>query len=159
MSIGSVLRELHYHEFRLASRLLRLAERQHAEPRIRRVARDLARCSDEHVIRIAKAAPRFGIDLSAHPADDDGIARGLRKTGDRLGTSSEAGLTLLRDLRQIHLDAAEVCVDWEMISTAAQASEDAELLDLARQCHPESLGQLHWVGAQISLLSPRVLLS
>jgi hypothetical protein len=66
---------------------------------------------------------------------------------------------LLADLRHLHRVAAWISLDWELLAQGAQAAKDAELLALAKRCHPESLRQMRWANAMLKVLSPQVLVS
>jgi hypothetical protein len=41
----------------------------------------------------------------------------------------------------------------------AQAVKDADLIELAERCHPDTLRQLKWADAMLKTLSPQVLAS
>ncbi|MGI5171589.1 hypothetical protein ACQEU3_45315 [Spirillospora sp. CA-253888] len=69
------------------------------------------------------------------------------------------GLVLLRDLRTVHLRAAEVPLGWVMIAQAAQAGEKGDLLALAQRCRPYTLRQMRWATAFIKQASAQILLS
>jgi hypothetical protein len=77
-------------------------------------------------------------------------ARGL------LAADSDPGLNLLADLRRLHLGAAGVSVDWELLGQGAQAVKDADLLEVCRRCHPQTLRQMSWANAMLKVLSPQV---
>ncbi|MBG0857433.1 hypothetical protein I2W78_37715 [Streptomyces spinoverrucosus] len=66
---------------------------------------------------------------------------------------------LLHDLREVHVRASEVSLDWELVARAAQATADERLLDLVRQCHPDTLRQLRWANASLKGNAPQVLTS
>ncbi|MQY07884.1 hypothetical protein [Actinomadura macrotermitis] len=160
MSVAAVLRELHAHEQELAHRLLRVSERHRPEPEIHHLARDLAGWSRRHLVEIAGTGRRFGLDLDPDPAVEPGLAARLREKGGELaGRRPEPGLLLLHDLRGVHVQAAEVSVDWVMIAQAAQASRDGDLLALTDRCHPDTLRQMRWANAHVKVLSPQILLS
>jgi hypothetical protein len=81
------------------------------------------------------------------------------KADEFAGQPSEPSLLLLTDLRHLHLAAAGVSLDWELLAQGAQAAKDAELLALATRCHPHSLRQMRWANAMLKTLSPQALLS
>ncbi|CAL9575869.1 hypothetical protein SUDANB171_04912 [Streptomyces sp. enrichment culture] len=148
MNLTPLLHALHQAENALAQHLLEVAGRHRAEHEVHHVARDLAGWSRRHAEALAEAT---GSGPDGHPR---------RAPGDchpNPVLEAEAGLRLLRDLRQLHLHAAAVSVDWELLAQAAQARRRPELLRLAQQCHPDTLRQLRWANAQLKVLSPQLL--
>ncbi|MEY9996549.1 hypothetical protein ABIE67_008581 [Streptomyces sp. V4I8] len=159
--ITLTLRALHHGEQRLADELTAVAERHRTEHEVHHVATDLARWSREHVQRVADTGRDHGVNL-AGPADHDtsGLLSTLRqKAAEAVGRRPEPGLLLLRDLRELHLDATENSLYWEMLAQAAQATRDDPLLALASACHPQTLRQLRWTNTMIKNLSPQILTS
>lgn len=148
-------------EGELEKDLLAAAERHHTEHGVHHVARDLARWSHEHGIRLADTARTSGLDLSGppdHPAAS--VMATLReRTAEALGRRPEPGLRLLHDLRALHLAASGNSVHWEMLAQAAQATRDTRLLGLASSCHPRTLRQLRWTNTMIKNFSPQLLTS
>jgi hypothetical protein len=160
--IPIVLRALHDGERGLERDLLAAADRHSVEHEFHHVATDISRWSHEHAERIARAAEPHGLDL---PGPADHPEPGLLPATER-GTVSEAlgrwrapGLLLLRDLRDLHLAAAENSLNWEMLAQVAQATSDDGLLRLAADCHPGTLRQMRWTNTMIKVLSPQLLAS
>ncbi|MFD6077495.1 hypothetical protein ACFWG5_18130 [Streptomyces hydrogenans] len=157
-----VLRALHRGEQDLAMELASVAERHAAEHEIHHVALDLAAWSREHVERLERAARAHGPDFAW--ADQDGSASGslatptVRPAGAR-GRGPEPGLLLLHDLRDLHLRATENSLYWEMLAQVARATRDDRALDLASDCRPRTLRQIHWTNTMIKTLSPQALSS
>jgi hypothetical protein len=156
-----VLRTLHHGEQHLARQLTTVAERHRTEHEIHHVATDLARWSGEHVRRLAEVGRTHGLDLDDSPfASARGPMSVLReKTAEALGHRPEPGLLLLRDLRELHLAAAENSLYWEMLGQVAQARRDGELLAVVSACHPRTLRQMRWINTMIKNLSPQLLTS
>ncbi|MER6694921.1 hypothetical protein [Streptomyces minutiscleroticus] len=162
--IALTLRALHHGEGRLARHFVTVAQRHRTEHEVHHVAGDLAAWSREHVRRLADTAAGRGLDLGGpsgtSDASDDGILATLRrKTAELTGHRPEPALLLLRDLRDLHLDATENSLHWEMLAQAAQASRDSALLGLASACHPQTLRQMRWTNTMIKTLSPQALTS
>ncbi|MFF5475873.1 hypothetical protein ACFY5C_00745 [Streptomyces sp. NPDC012935] len=142
--INLTLRALHHGEQRLAKELTDVAERHRAEHEVHHVATDLAGWSREHVRRLAESGRDHDLKLG-DPSEPDtsGLLPTLReKAAEAVGRRPEPGLLLLRDLRELHLDATENSLYWEMLAQAAQATRDDGLLALASACHPQTLRQL-----------------
>lgn len=159
--ITTTLKELHHGERDLEHDLLVAAERHRADHEFHHVATDVARWSREHTRRLAEAGHAYDLDLSG-PADNPtpGALAALReKAAEALGRRPEAGLLLLHDLRELHLDATRNSLHWEMLAQAAQAARDEQLLELASTCHPQTLRQLRWTNTMLKELSPQLLLT
>ncbi|NKQ53951.1 hypothetical protein HFP15_13775 [Amycolatopsis sp. K13G38] len=147
MKLGLALRELHRSELALVRELLAVSERHRAEHEVHHIARDLAAWSREHVRVLAATARDYGLDLE-HEAPEE-------VSGHGTGTP----VRLLGDLRRLHLDAAGVSLDWELLAQGAQALKDTRLLGLAQLCHPETLRQMKWANAMLKNLAPQILAS
>ncbi|MGI5405058.1 hypothetical protein ACQEVG_37610 [Streptomyces sp. CA-135486] len=157
--IVTVLRALDTGERELAQGLDTAAERHRAEHEIHHVATDLARWSREHAQCLAYYAHARGLDLTV-PSDALYVLSPLRQhTAETGGHRPEAGLLLLRDLRELHLRATENSLSWEALAQAAQATTDTELLELTSACHPRTLRQMRWTNTMIKNLSPQILTS
>ncbi|MGW1273949.1 hypothetical protein [Streptomyces sp. NPDC002491] len=165
--IAFTLRALHHGERHLAGQLTAVAERHRTEHEVHHVARDLAAWSRAHVADLAEAARAHGLDLDGSPGAPatgatgaTGVLSTLReKAAEAVGRRPEPGLLLLRDLRELHLSAAENSLYWEMLAQAAQATKDDELLAVVSSCHPQTLRQMRWTNTLIKNLSPQVLTS
>ncbi|KAB1148691.1 hypothetical protein F7R91_07830 [Streptomyces luteolifulvus] len=156
-----VLRALYDGERELERQFLAAADRHCGEHEFHHVAKDMARWSHEHSERIAHAAAPHDLHLPG-PMDrpEPGPPAILRETpGRSVGRQPPPGLHLLRDLRDLHLAATENSLNWEMLAEVAQAAGDTGLLDLAADCHPQTLRQLRWTNTMIKTLSPQLLTS
>ncbi|MFI9615250.1 hypothetical protein ACIHCM_26845 [Streptomyces sp. NPDC052023] len=149
MKIGLALSELHDAEVELVRTLLRTAEHHRSAHDVHHLALDLAAWSRRHLRELAAVGGRYGVDL----VQDQEPAHGRHAQDGE----PDAGLLLLRDLREVHVRASEVSLDWELLAQAAQATGDEGLLDLVRQCHPDTLRQLRWANAHLKDNTPQVL--
>jgi predicted nucleic acid-binding protein len=160
VKIGLLLHELHHDENDLVHELLHISERHRVDHEIHHVGRDLARWSQEHVRILAAVGERFGVRLDAEPVDELKTGERLReKAGELLGRRPQAALLLLRDLREVHIKASGVSVDWEMLGQAAQGAKDTALLKTVQRCHPDSLRQIRWANGKLKESAPQILLS
>ncbi len=64
---------------------------------------------------------------------------------------------LLEELRALYLLAHEVAVTWAMALQAAQAARDAELKEVAGDCHTEAETQAKWFLTRIKTGAPQAL--
>jgi hypothetical protein len=71
----------------------------------------------------------------------------------------ERTLLLLADLRHVHRKVAGVSLDWELLAQAAQAMKKQPLVQLAADCHPQTLRQMRWANAHLKVTSPQVIAS
>lgn len=160
MKLVLALRELHRSETSLAHRFHRVGERHKADHDIFHLCADLAGWSEDHVAKLARAGRSHGARLAESPPRPGRLLSSLREvTSVVLGRRPEPGLLLLADLRSLHLHAAAVSVDWELLAQGAQAARDQELLELAARCHPETLRQMDWANTKLKELAPQVLMS
>jgi len=160
VKIGLVLRELHRSENDLAHELLQISDRHRVDHEVHHVARDLAAWSQQHVRELAEVAERYGESLDPEPEGEANLAQKVLDKGSELvGRMKVPGLLLLRDLREIHMKAAGVSLDWEMLAQAAQGIQDTELLGVASACHAETLRQLKWSNAKLKEESTQILVS
>lgn len=159
--ITLTLRALHHGERKLEKDLLAAAERHHTEHEFHHVATDLAGWSHEHRVRLAEAGHHYGLDLaSPHGQPSPGIMAALREVAaDTLTRRPETGLLLLHDLHDLYLAASGNSLYWEILAQAAQATRDTRLLELASDCHPQTLRQIRWANTMIKDLSPQLLTS
>jgi hypothetical protein len=158
--VPMALEELHRSENDLAGHLLKVSDRHKADHEIFYVARDIARWSQEHVRRLAEIGRDHGLDLDPVPATDDGILAAVRQKGDELlGRHHEASLVLLHDLRTVHRMAAGTSLDWEILAQTAQALKESALLELAKQCHPQTLRQMRWANAKLKEAAAQVMVT
>ena len=65
-----------------------------------------------------------------------------------MGRRPEAGMLLLRDLRELYLKACGVSADWELLAQAAQGIKHRDLLALAQKCHPQTIRQMKWANGK-----------
>ncbi|MGW5188193.1 hypothetical protein ACWEOO_02990 [Kribbella sp. NPDC004138] len=158
--VGLALRELHRAENDLAAELLRASSRHKADHDIFYLGRDLARWSQDHVRALAKHGENYGVGLDAEPHEEAGLLAAARHLGaEFLGGQHDAALLLLRDLREIHRQAAGVSLDWEILAQTAQALKDDELLELAKTCHPQTLRQLRWANASLKANAAQIMVT
>lgn len=101
------------------------------------VARDLERWSARNIQRINEVAAALDVDLSGSIVD----------------------IEVLADLRRLYLAAAQASLAWEELAQVAQATQAAELTDLAAACHPQTLRQVRWANTMIKTQSPQALSS
>ncbi|MEU6328532.1 hypothetical protein ABZ851_14820 [Streptomyces sp. NPDC047049] len=161
--IKIILRTLHHGERNLAEGLTTAAQRHRAEHEVHHIGNDLATWSKQHVQRLSETAADYGLTLDglsdAAPSDSVFATLIRNKASEAVGHRPEPGLLLLRDLRQLHLAAAENSLHWEMLAQAAQATKDDRLLSLSSTCHPQTLRQMRWTNTLIKTLSPQILTS
>lgn len=158
-AVALVVEDLHEGEHDLVERLRRAAHQHATDYDVRHGATELSRWSEDHVRRLAETGSRFGLKLASTV---DGTGEGaidqlLEKTAKALGRRPEPALLLLRDLRDLHLAATRNKVNWEMLSQAAKALRDAELLELTKSCQSQTDRQLRWTTTLVKELSPQAL--
>jgi hypothetical protein len=158
--IQYALKRLHQGENEASVLLLRMAERHRTEHEVHHVARDLASWSQEHVRLLAEHAVHFDLDLDDEADAPHSVTAHLRESlATVIGRRPEPGLLLLEDLRHLYLQTSENSLAWEMLAQVTQAKHERELLDLSKECHPQTLRQIRWANTMLKVQSPQVLAS
>ena len=154
--IALSIRLLRRDEDRLASEMLAVGERHRTDQEVYHLTRTLAALSQDHV----RALAEFAGGTPDDEEDDGGWRSELReKAAELVGRRPEPGLLLLRDVRKLHLMAAQTSIDWVILGQAAQAARDLDLLAVVTRCHPETLRQLRWTVTKLKEAAPQVLTS
>jgi hypothetical protein len=160
MKLGMAIEEVHSAEAALVEEMLRAGERHKADHDVYHLTRTLANKGRERMKALEPHAERYGVKLGDDPGDGGGVMATLREKGSELaGRRPETGVLLLRDVRKLHLLAAEASIDWTMLGQGAQAARDTELLATVSACHPETLRALKWTTTKLKEASPQVLTS
>jgi hypothetical protein len=160
MKIGIAIREVARAEEELADQLLKVGERHRTDHDVYHLSRQLSRWAQGHVAALQEFAERYGADVDADDVgrESAGPLAAMRETAaELLGRRPAAGLLLLRDLRSIHLLAAEASLNWTLLGQAAQAAKDPELLRCVSLCHPETLRTMRWTLTKLKVAAPQVL--
>jgi hypothetical protein len=155
-----MIEDVHEAEATLIEELLRIGERHKADHDVFHLTRTFAQRGRERLKALDPHAERYDALMEGEPGNGGGVIGSLREKGSHLlGLRPEAGLLLLRDVRKLHLLAAEASIDWTMLGQAAQAVRDAELLATVGECHPETLRTLRWTTTRLKEAAPQVLTS
>jgi hypothetical protein len=158
--VGAAIEELHRAENELVGELLGISDRHVADHEIHHVARDIAGWSREHVRRLAEVGRAYDLELDPGPDDRRTVMTRVKQAGAQLTARfHEPAVLLLADLRHLHRVAAGVSLDWEVLAQAAQAVEDADLLALASDCHPQTLRQMRFANAKVKELSAQAIVT
>lgn len=159
--IGHLLDDLRDAETDLAHQYRVVAERQAAEQDVYYLCHTLASQAAEHAERVRRIAERFDKKLSEPGADRlTNVLAGMRhKTSELLGRRPEAGLLLLRDLRELYLMAEEANIHWLALGQVAQAVRDQQLLDEVSDLHKQTLTQIKWLKTRVKEATPQILVS
>ena len=159
MRIALALREVAGAEAELADALVRIGERHRADHDVFHMSRTLAGKSGESLDALVPFAERYDTDIDAdHGEPADGLRSTLReKSSELLGRRPEAGVLLLRDLRELHLLAAAASIDWVVLGQGAQAVRDQELLGVVTARHEYALKTLNWTTTRLKEAAPQVL--
>jgi hypothetical protein len=139
MKIGPLLAHVAELEENLAVELRAAADRHRGEHDIYHQCHTFAVTADKRVRKLGPVAERYG-------------GQPMWKTA--IGDGSE---DVLEDLRVIYLRAQENAVTWLMISQAAKAAHDQELLSLATECHSQTEVQAKWFMSRIKTGAPQAL--
>ncbi|GAA1489448.1 hypothetical protein [Brachybacterium sacelli] len=150
-----VLEKTYRAEGAVIAHLQALLERHPAEHEVRHVSIDLLELSRSNREHLAAVAAEQDLDLTALEEDSEDHDATVQGAGVEPGTP----LGLLEDFRELLLRASGASLDWEMLAQHAQAAHERTLLDLASQCHPQTLRQIAWANTMLKTSSPQALAS
>jgi hypothetical protein len=162
MKIGLAIHEFAHAEQELADQLLKVGERHRADNDVYHLTRQLSRWAQGHVVALQQFAERYDTTVSGEETgrESAGPLTALReKSAELLGRRPASGVLLLRDLRDVHLLAAEASLNWTLLGQAAQAAKDQELMDCVSLCHPETLRTMRWSLTKLKSAAPQVLVT
>jgi hypothetical protein len=160
VKLGLAIDDVADAEQHLAEALLSVGERHRADHDVYHLTRQLARWSQGHLAALAPFAERYGSDVSTDDVGEQrrGPLSAIREKGAELaGRRPAGGLLLLRDVRRLHLLAAEASVEWTILGQGAQAARDSDLLECVSLCHPETLRTMRWALTKLKESAPQVL--
>ena len=161
MKIGPAVKELQESETDLAEQFREVGERHPSEHDLYHLSHRFAKQCESHAERLAPVAERYGTEpADAEAGEGGGLFEALReKTGALLGRRPESGVLLLRDLRELYLAAQETLITWTIVNQGAMAARDQELLEIIKDCVPETELQVKWLLTRIKVSAPQVLTS
>jgi hypothetical protein len=163
LKLGLAIEDTAEAERELAGALLDVGERHRTDHDVFHVTRTLADLALGHVERLASHAARYEASVEDELDGDPGPAKPVRaaveKGAELIGRRPEPGIMLLRDLRRLHLLAAEASIDWVALAQGAQAAKDPSLLETVGGGHDETLRTLKWTTYRLKAAAPQVLTS
>jgi hypothetical protein len=151
------------HKEALAHDLNTLGERHKADHDVYHLTGVLLRIAHTNLERLAPHAERYGVAIDTDDGPDHhaptlaGKAR--EKTAELIGRRPEPSLVLIHDLRTLHMLYAEASINYVIISQAAQAAADTELLDAISACHAQTLRGMKWTVTRLKTAAPHALTS
>jgi hypothetical protein len=159
---GLLFDQLHDAEISLAADYRKVGERHAAEHDMWHTCHIFARQCEARAAEIRLAGERYGKHLS-QPHEVEAIrslaAQARRAVADIVGRPPATALLMLGDLRHLYLAAEEANVHWLMLGQVAQASRDAQSLEVVDLLHRQLLSQIKWLKSQIKEATPQVLLA
>jgi hypothetical protein len=141
VKLGAAIGEVYAAEAALADGLLQVGNRHTADHDVFHLTRTLGAHALKRMEALEPHAKRYGAPL-------DTAAPALSPSG-----------SLLDDVRELHLLAAEASIDWTILGQGAQAARDRELLALVGESHPEALRVLRWTTTKLKETAPQALMS
>jgi hypothetical protein len=160
MKVGRAVKQLHDAELDLAERYRAIGGRHPSDHDVYHQTRTFAKQCVDHANKLQPIAGRYGDELEPEEEPKEGLVDTLRaKTGALLGRRPESGLLLLRDLRELYLDAQETLIMWVIVHQGAMAARDTELLGVVSECNLETELQVKWFVTRIKVTAPQVLMS
>jgi hypothetical protein len=155
-----LLQQLHESETHLAKEFRRVATREAVEQDVYYLGHRMATMCDSHAEKLRAVGERHGADLDP-PEDSSAIGKLLgslqHTASEMVGRNPDAGLLLLRDLRELYLMAQEASIHWIALGQVAQAVRDPDLLGLVSELHTETITQIKWLKTKIREATPPIL--
>jgi hypothetical protein len=161
MKLGTAIEQARSAEAELAGELRKVGERHAVEHDLYHLTRTLARACHEHIERLRPHAARHGADDDpADVADSPALLEWMRRrSAELLGRSELTGMLLLRDLRNLYLQAQEAEIAWVILMQAARAARDGELLETVTEIHEDAELRGKWLRTRIKETAPQVLVA
>jgi hypothetical protein len=159
MKVGAAIEHLHASEGELAQHLRAVAQRHATEHDVYHVGHALSDKCEELVEALAPFATAYGQRVGDHDVASALAERVRRTTAAVLGRSERAGILLLRDLRELWVEASETEIDWVIVRQGAMAARD---MDLMRTCDigiTQTEGVVRWLKTRIKESSPQILMT
>ncbi|MFZ5658475.1 MAG: molybdopterin oxidoreductase [Pseudomonadota bacterium] len=148
MHVGHYLELLRASEQQLADALLAVAGQHGDEPDIEQTCRLLAAWSQDAGQVLAPLVTRYATEAPGEPERlHQALFRGVRR----------GNLALVRDLHDLYLLAQEVQLSAGVLSQAARALRDQELLAACESIGAQSKRQLDWLLTRIRQAAPQAL--
>jgi hypothetical protein len=161
MKLDKAINDAREAETDVARELRKVGERHAVEHDLYHLSHTLARQCEAHLELLRPFASRYGAD-DAPPdvAETPTVLERLRhKTSELLGRSEATGMLLLRDLRDLYLQAQEAELAWVILAQAAQAARDRELLSVVTGIHEHAETRGKWLRTRIKEVSPQILVA
>jgi hypothetical protein len=158
--IGLAIGQLHDSLTDLSAEYRKVGQRHPSDHDVFHICRRLSLECSGYAQQVAAVAGRFGKPISGgeEPEYWQNLLGALRrKTGAIAARTTETGLLLLRDLRDLYLTAQECEINWTIVHQAAQAVRDAELVELTADGIHETSIQVKWLKTRLKLAAPQVL--
>jgi hypothetical protein len=162
MKLGAALEHLRRSVSDLAEDIRAAGERHASQQDVYHMSHTLS-------TRIEQLATSLGPFLEAYgQSPEDGEAgdafrafaeKVRRATSTMTRRSSKTGLVLLRDLRELFVDASQVEIDWTIVRQGAMAARDEALMNFATVGLEETGRVLRWLKTRIKEASPQILMS
>jgi hypothetical protein len=153
MQLATYLALAHRSEQTLAGSFRVVGEGHAQHPDVLFMCRTLADLSDDHVRRLAPVVERYG---ERHHGDD--VEEPERLHADGLAAVRSGPVGLLRDLQDLHVLGTLVQTTWTVVTQAAQALRDRELIEVAQHANGETSRQLSWLNTRMKAAAPQALI-
>jgi hypothetical protein len=148
VKIDAAIQDVVELELELAKSLVVVGDRHAGEHDLYQLGRTLARQCTARVERLEPFTDRYGGSADAVAAQPYGTRAKPR--------AEPAGLVLLRDLRELYLQAHAAEILWVALVQAAKAIRDADLVEVATTCQQEAETCGKWLRTRIKKASPQV---
>jgi hypothetical protein len=162
MNLGVALGSLAGSVADLADELRAVGERHAAEQDVFHTGNRLSRRMTDVRSSLSPFLETYGKDTS-----DGSGSETLRELGERarrarfsvVGRPATSGIMLLRDLRELFVNASGCEIDWAIVRQGAMAARDQSLVDATTVGLEETRRVVTWLKTRIKEAAPQVLMA
>jgi hypothetical protein len=162
LKLGAALEHLRRSVDDLGEEIRAVGERHAAQQDVYHMAHTLSARIDRLATSLDPFMEAYGQGAAREEAGDAvrSFAEKLRRaTSTITARSPKTGLLLLRDLRELFVDASLVEIDWTIVRQGAMAARDEPLVRAATVGLEETGRVLRWLKTRIKESSPQILMS
>ena len=163
MKLGIALERVRSSVDELTDQLRVVGERHAVQQDVYHMGHTLSRRMEELSQTLEPFLKAYGQDGGATAIDADAVRafteRIRRTVSNMTRMSSKTGMFLLRDLRELFVEASACEIDWTIAKQGAMAARDQALADVATVGIDETKRVTKWLTTKIKEASPQILMT
>jgi len=163
VKLGNALERVRSSVEELADQLRVVGERHAAQQDVYHMGHTLSRRMEELALTLDPFLKAYGQDGTSVTLDADAVRafteRVRRSVSNMTRMSAKTGMFLLRDLRELYVEASACEIDWTIARQGAMAARDQALVDVAVVGMDETKRVITWLKTRIKEASPQILMT